>query len=83
MSDPALKAATVGRTAYFAGWAVGIGVALGGYHLIESFGWGRAASALSELAVMALAMLLTTGIWQISARLELASREAAADESAD
>ena len=83
MSDPTLKSATVGRTAYFGGWAAGIGIAVGGYKLVESLRWGRAVSALSELAFMALAMAVATGIWKVSARLEIASREAAPDESVD
>ncbi len=58
---------SVSRVAYYGGLALGIGTAVGGYYAVPAVGFTGGAAAMVELAIVALAMGITFGIWKISA----------------
>jgi hypothetical protein len=67
---PQERSATVSRVSYFGGLLVGGAVLAIGFFLLSRFEAGGWTIPL-EMAVVAVAMLLTTGIWRRSAAREL------------
>jgi membrane protein implicated in regulation of membrane protease activity len=69
---PQDRSATVSRASYFGGLLVGGAVLAIGFYVLALFDVGGWKIPL-EMAVVAVAMLLTTGIWKRSAARQLDS----------
>lgn len=71
MSSPERKP-SVSRGAYFGGLLAGITVAVVGYYLVGNSELEGGVAAIVEIALVAAAMGLATGIWKLSAWIDQA-----------
>ena len=68
MSDPRAAQGTVSRFAWLLGWAVGIGICVGGYYTVGALALRGGSGPLVEFGFVVVAFAATFGIWKLSAR---------------